>query len=458
MVIGALIVKHKLCLNDRETVAMISESPYLQYFCGLQSFQVNEPFHPTVFVDIRKRMGVDRFDKWNRLIIEKADSIKPKRKQQIDSSDQNHNQEETTNNKGKLKIDATVADQKITFPADAKLLNSSREESERIIDILYKQIALTKKPRDYRRVARKEFVNFSKTKRKSKKQIRKFIGKQLRYLKRNFSHIEKLLDHITELKRKELISGALFAMKNPFPERFPSSKRDQKIYWVIQHIYRQQRYMYDNKVHSVPDRIVNIYQPYVRPVVRGKDKGNTEFGAKISASEVEGFTTTERISWDAFNEAIDLKLQAKAFKRTYGHWPEVLLADQIYLNRENRKWLKQRNIKIVGKPLGRPPKQKLSAYHKRKQRKLCNQRNHIEGKFGQGKNAYGLSKIKAKRSDTSKSWIAAIFFVMNLVKLEKIAKKYAIFLALLKKTLLNVILVSKRYIYHIEKTLTPRVG
>ena len=68
MVIGALIVKHKLGLDDRGTVTMISENIYLQYFCGLKSFQIEEPFHPTVFVDIRKRMGSDRFDSWNELI------------------------------------------------------------------------------------------------------------------------------------------------------------------------------------------------------------------------------------------------------------------------------------------------------------------------------------------------------------------------------------------------------
>ena len=67
MVIGALIVKHKLGLDHRGTVAMISENIYLQYFCGLRSFQLEEPFHPTVFVDIRKRMEADRFDSCNEL-------------------------------------------------------------------------------------------------------------------------------------------------------------------------------------------------------------------------------------------------------------------------------------------------------------------------------------------------------------------------------------------------------
>ena len=57
-----------------------------------------------------------------------------------------------------------------------------------------------------------------------------------------------------------------------------------------------------------------------------------------------------------------------------------------------------------------------------KLKKERNQRNHIEGKFGQAKNAYGLSSIKAKRSDTSQSWIGAIFFIMNLISLEKISE------------------------------------
>jgi len=45
------------------------------------------------------------------------------------------------------------------------------------------------------------------------------------------------------------------------------------------------------------------------------------------------------------------------------------------------------------------------------------ERNPIEGKFGQAKTAYGLDRIKARLKDTSESWIACIFLVLNLVKL-----------------------------------------
>ena len=418
MVIAALIIKHKFGLDDRGTVAMISENIYLQYFCGLKSFQVEEPFHPTVFVDIRKRMGADRFDIWNELIIEKADSLKPKKKQAIDKNKDDDGTPKV--NKGTLKIDATVANQKIVFPTDANLLNTAREESERIIDMLYKQTDSKTKPRDYRRVARKEYIAFSRKKKKPKKQIRRFIKKQLGYLKRNLSHIEKLLEQIVLLKQEQELPGMIPGMKDAYPMRLPISKRYQKIYWVIQQIYQQQKHMYDNNTHSVANRIVNIYQPYVRPIPRGKDKQATEFGAKISASEVDGMSRVEHISWDQFNESTDLQLQVSTFKKTYGHYPELLLADKIYLNKNNRAWLKEKGIRIVGKPLGRPPKQQLSAYQKRKRKKEQNQRNLIEGKFGQGKNAYGLSDIQARRSDTSESWIACIFFVMNLITLEKI--------------------------------------
>lgn len=434
MVIGAIIVKHKLGLDDRGTVTMISENIYLQYFCGLVSFQAKEPFHPTVFVDIRKRMGAGNFDSWNTLIIEKADSLKPTRVKNInrEKDSDGSNQSGTAKNKGKLKIDATVANQKIVFPTDAGLLNTSRKESERIIDLLYRQSETDKKPRDYRRRARTEYLVFSKKRRKSKKEIRKFIRKQLGYLKRNLSYIEKLLNQIESQRRPEQLSGTFTDIKDSYPCKFPLPKRDQKIYWVIQHIYGQQYYMYHEKTHSVKDRIVNIHQPYVRPIPRGKDRVATEFGAKISASEIDGMSRVEHIGWDQFNESKDLVLQVEAYRATFGHYPELLLADQIYLNRENRKWLKEKEIRIVGKPLGRPPKQKLTAYQKQKLKKERNQRNLIEGKFGQAKNAYGLGNIRAKRKDTSESWIGAIFFIMNLITLSKIADTYAIFCVLSK--------------------------
>ena len=247
--------------------------------------------------------------------------------------------------KGKLKIDATVADQLIEYPTDLKLLNQARLESERIIDLLYKRSDRKVKPRTYRRVARKQYLALAKKRKKSRKALRKGIGQQLRYLRRNIQTIHALL--------KELPT-------QPFPLRF----RDLKLFWVIQLLYDQQLYMYQHKVNSHPDRIVSLYQPYVRPIPRGKDKGKTEFGAKLGVSEWDGFCRMDHLSWDAYNECTDLIDQVEAYKAFYGYYPEVVLADRIYLTRANRAWLKSKGIRHIGQPLGRP--KTLSAYAKRK--------------------------------------------------------------------------------------------
>ena len=203
------------------------------------------------------------------------------------------------------------------------------------------------------------------------------------------------------------------------------TKRDKELLQTIVKVYEQQKWMYDNKTHSCNKRIVNIFQPWVRPIVRGKDKNKTEFGAKINASEVNGFTRIDRFSWEAFNESTNLQDQVENFKTVYGCYPKVVLADKIYLTRENRKFLKEKGIEIYGKPLGRPPKKPTETPSQRyRKKKKAAQRNHIEGKFGQGKRGYGLNDIKARLPETSESWINAIIFVMNLTKLIQVAEKY----------------------------------
>ena len=91
MVIGSLIIKHKLSLSDRDTVEMISENMYMQYFCGLRSFQTELPFDASLFVDIRKRMGSERFDEFNEIVIRRFEKLKPKRKRIIKGDGEDRN-------------------------------------------------------------------------------------------------------------------------------------------------------------------------------------------------------------------------------------------------------------------------------------------------------------------------------------------------------------------------------
>ena len=199
----------------------------------------------------------------------------------------------------------------------------------------------------------------------------------------------------------------------------PFDKQQYKYFLVIQELYRQQLEMYQNNEHSCMNRIVSMHQPHVRPIVRGKAKAKVEFGAKIGVSLDNGFARIDTLSWEAYNESTDLIKQCENYRTLHRHYPELVQVDRIYLNRDNRNWLKDKNIRFIGKPLGRPTKEVLTPYQKCKKRKEEAERNHIEGKFGQGKNGYELNKIRARLQNTAESWIAAIFLVMNLVRLSK---------------------------------------
>jgi IS5 family transposase len=224
----------------------------------------------------------------------------------------------------------------------------------------------------------------------------------LECVNRDIKHIDHLLDEFEQCG-----------------DRFPLLHAQQRMLWIIRTAYAQQKMMYDKNVHSCPHRIVSIYQPHVRPIPRGKLKSQIEFGSKLGVSLDEGFARINTFSWDAYHEAGDLIPQVEAYRDLHGHYPELVQVDKLYATHENRRWLKERGIRITAPPLGRrPTKIKQSYYQKRKTRKEAAERNHIEGKFGQGKNGYNLDEIRARLKNTSESWVACIFFVMNLIHYE----------------------------------------
>ena len=54
--LGALIIKEKLGISDRETVEQIKENPYLQYFIGCNAYSNEAPFDASLLVKLRKRI------------------------------------------------------------------------------------------------------------------------------------------------------------------------------------------------------------------------------------------------------------------------------------------------------------------------------------------------------------------------------------------------------------------
>lgn len=120
-----------------------------------------------------------------------------------------------------------------------------------------------------------------RSRKKTAKKIRKAVGKQLRYLTRNLAAIEEKLALGRSLSQRKAARLA-----------------------AIRTLCEQQKYMYDHRCHTVPDRIVSVSQPFLRPIVRGKAGKPVEFGAKLDISVVNGWTRLECFSFNAYNVGI----------------------------------------------------------------------------------------------------------------------------------------------------------
>ena len=305
---------------------------------------------------------------------------------------------EKSSNKGKLILDATCAPADIRYPTDLGILNQARMQTERIIDRLFLPLQgkLLKKPRTRRQIARKEYLKIAKKRKTSYRELREAIGKQLKYIKKNLLHIEELIKAGAELRNL--------------------SNRQQTLLETVKKVYEQQLEMWEKKTQSVPQRIVSLTQPHIRPIVRGKAGKPTEFGAKLSVSCIDNYVFLDRISWENFNESRDLKSQVEKYRKTYGYYPESVHVDKIYRTRENRAWCKERGIRISGPKLGRPTKN-VSKQDKQQALEDERFRNAIEGKFGQAKRRFSLDLVMTKLPETSETSIAITFLVVNLSRL-----------------------------------------
>ena len=139
-------------------------------------------------------------------------------------------------------------------------------------------------------------------------------------------------------------------------------KKYYKQLLVINTLYEQQQGMYDQKTDRWPDRIISISQPHIRPIVRGKQGKRVEFGSKLGVSLSNGYVKADTLSWDAYNEAADLPIQAEAYKSLYGYYPELIQVEKIYGTNANRTWCRERNIRLTVTPKGK--QKELTAYQK----------------------------------------------------------------------------------------------
>lgn len=101
--------------------------------------------------------------------------------------------------------------------------------------------------------------------------------------------VSECMEYILTILYRDIMAFGGILSDNP-ERKFNMLKRnDRKLFITVLKMYFQQKYMFENGVHKYENRIVSIFQPHARPIVRGKAKAKVEFGSKKGTSIVNGY-------------------------------------------------------------------------------------------------------------------------------------------------------------------------
>ncbi len=375
LAVGLFLLKHMSGKSDVEVVLELQENPYWQSFCGLEGFANAETIDPSSLSRLRRRLGkryVKEVETLTYGVLVEKKIIKAK---------------------GML-ADGTVIPENIKFPTDVGLLNDVRVWLVNNIKQIGKEIG--KRYRTYSRKGHETYLNFAKAKRKKKKQIRKARKQMLQYVRRNLYQFKEVVEHARKKGTKCLliIEGKLK---------------------ISEEIFEQQLKMHKEKINRIANRIVSFHRPWVRPMKRGKNGKDVEFGAKASMSHVDGFLFLDEQDHENYSEAgTDIvRKQLENYERLFGKNPPSFTGDKLYGSRGNRKLLEEeKGVRTSFVRLGKKEKgsTKMSQWFRRKQK----ERNRIEGHFGNGKEHYRLDRSWYHGRDGSEIWTRYGILAMNL--------------------------------------------
>ena len=380
--IALQFLKHYTQLSDAKLMERINTDWSLQYFCGIQLKEgevIKDKNLPSAWrMYLADHLNIEA---WQKVL---AANWK-KHMQQTQTSSQ----------------DATCYESRIAHPTDVKLLwQSCSEVFEMTQCILQKQYQ--RKSRANHSLRRKEFLSYQKSKKKTRKAEKKLRRRLLKYLCR-------LIERNEMLREKHKIT---------------LSHNKRKRFKTIKEVYTQQlKKIFGEKIE---DRIVSISKDYIRPIIRGKEVKAVEFGAKVNKLQTDGISFIEHLSYNAFNEGTRLQSGIRLHQELLGKCKQFS-GDAIYATNKNRKYLKKKGIAHNFAPKGR---QKAAHLEQNKlMTALLNKERgtKLEGSFGNEKNHYLLSKVKARNQKTETCWIFFGIHTANAVNIGKriTEEKYA---------------------------------
>ena len=296
--------------------------------------------------------------------------------------------------------DATCYESEMRYPTDQKLLWECIEKGYALMCEASRKLEVHR-PRTKFLDVEKANLTYRKQRKHTKSQTRKITRRLLDLLGKILREMRKMEREHQDIK--------LF------------TDREKQTIDIITKVYRQQcnHFQSGDARESIPNRIVSVSKPYVRPIVRGKETKNVEFGAKCNNILVDGISFIEKLSFNAFNEGARLPHCIKMHRRLFGMDAKKIGGDTSYAGTANRDLCKELKIQTSFVKRGKPFKEMNEKDFVRQE--LARVRaTAMEGSFGTQKEHYSMRRIKARRKETE---ILYIFFGIHTANAVLLAER-----------------------------------
>jgi hypothetical protein len=376
-------------------VALMFLKTYTQLSAPKLMEQLNGNIHYQIFCDIRidPENTLTNYKLIDDIARELADKLKIQRQQDVLAEAWKPYMKDLDT----MYTDATCYESEMRYPTDQKQLWECVVKSYKIMCELSGRLGV-RRPRTKFFDVEKANLSYRKH---SNVQTRKMTWRLL-------SLLGKILQEIRRMER-EHGGGELLTVK------------EKPLVDIVTKVYRQQHNHFDsgNRRESIPDRIVSVSKPYVRPIVRGKEVKGVEFGAKCNNIMVDGISFIEKLSFNAFNEGIRLQHCVKMHRRLFGVDVKKIGGDTSYAGTDNRDFCKENGIQTSFVKRGRPSQEKKETDFVRQE--LARVRaTAMEGSFGTQKEHYAMRRIKARKKETE---ILYIFFGIHTANAVRLAER-----------------------------------
>lgn len=375
-----MYLKHRYSLGYETLVKEVSDSIKWRTFCKLK---LSDPMpDSTTLIKATQRYGEKVVKKINELLVQKALEKKVIRGK-------------------KLRVDSTTVEADIHYPTDTGLLaDGIRAITNTVKKIKEKGSQAADSFRDRTRSTKKKAFKANNTKGKGKKDKRQKIQSELIGIA-----------NAVITSAKQVLKGLEDS------HEYLGTRLGKQVELLNRIIHQTKEVMSGNP--RLKDRVVSIFDPEARPIVKGRLKKPVEFGRKLFLSETE-----ERIitSYALLNgnpsdtehllPAVNAHIQATSKK------PWAVATDAGFGSKDNQNALTELGIKRVALRMrGKCQVLVKERWYKRLQRF----RAGIEGTISVLKRKYGLGRSLYKGTAGNRAWVGFGIITYNLSRIAKLA-------------------------------------